>query len=79
MNDNQIIGRNLKALREANSYTQEQAAAYLGVKRSAASRISILIRMFAVLTSYGCFHTVRAAVIAHSVGWANFMSIKTTI
>lgn len=26
MNDNQIIGRNLKALREANSYTQEQAA-----------------------------------------------------
>ena len=35
MNDNQIIGRNLKALREANSYTQEQAAAFLGVRRSA--------------------------------------------
>ena len=28
MNENQIIGRNMKALREANSYTQEQVAAY---------------------------------------------------
>ena len=35
MNENQIIGRNMKALREANSYTQEQVAAYLGINRSA--------------------------------------------
>ena len=35
MNENQIIGRNIKALREANSYTQEQVAAYLGINRSA--------------------------------------------
>ena len=35
MNENQIIGRNMKALRKANSYTQEQVAAYLGINRSA--------------------------------------------
>lgn len=35
MNENQIIGRNMKAMREANSYTQEQVAAYLGINRSA--------------------------------------------
>lgn len=37
MNENQIIGRNIKTLREANSYTQEQVAAYLGINRSAYS------------------------------------------
>ena len=35
MEDNKIVGRNLKALREANCYTQEQVASYLGVQRSA--------------------------------------------
>lgn len=35
MNENQIIGRNIKTLREANSYTQEQVAAYIGINRSA--------------------------------------------
>ena len=30
-----IIGKNLKALREANGYTQEQVSDYLGIKRSA--------------------------------------------
>ncbi|MCQ2052218.1 MAG: helix-turn-helix domain-containing protein [Bacteroidaceae bacterium] len=32
---NKVIGRNLKALREANKFTQERIADYLGVKRSA--------------------------------------------
>ena len=32
---NTITGRNLKALREANGYTQEKMAEYLGVGRSA--------------------------------------------
>lgn len=35
MEDNKIVGRNLKALREANCYTQEQVASYLGIQRSA--------------------------------------------
>lgn len=36
MNKNRIIGRrNLKSLREANSYTQEQVTSYLGINRSA--------------------------------------------
>lgn len=35
MNENIIVGRNLKALREANNLTQEQVAAYLGIGRSA--------------------------------------------
>lgn len=35
MNENKIIGRNLKALREANNYTQEQVASFLGIQRSA--------------------------------------------
>ncbi len=35
MSENEIIGRNLKALREANNYTQEQVAAFLGIQRSA--------------------------------------------
>ena len=30
-----IIGRNLKSLREANGYTQEQLSDYLAIKRSA--------------------------------------------
>ena len=32
---NTITGRNLKALREANGYTQEKVSEYLGVGRSA--------------------------------------------
>lgn len=32
---NEIVGRNLKALRDANKLTQEKVADYLGVKRSA--------------------------------------------
>ena len=32
---NTITGRNLKALREANGYTQEKMAEYLGLGRSA--------------------------------------------
>ncbi len=35
MNENLIIGRNLKSLREANNFTQEQVATYLSVNRSA--------------------------------------------
>lgn len=35
MNENMIIGRNLKVLREANGYTQEQVASFLGINRSA--------------------------------------------
>lgn len=35
MTEWKIIGRNLKALREANSYTQEQIASFLGIQRSA--------------------------------------------
>lgn len=35
MKENKIVGRNLKALREANRYTQEQVASYLGIQRSA--------------------------------------------
>jgi transcriptional regulator with XRE-family HTH domain len=35
MKENRIVGRNLKALREANRYTQEQVASYLGIQRSA--------------------------------------------
>lgn len=34
MNENEVIGRNLKALREANNYTQEQVAQYLGIQLS---------------------------------------------
>ncbi len=37
MNENEIVGRNLKALREANRYTQQQVADFLGIKRSAYS------------------------------------------
>lgn len=32
---NSIIGRNLKSLREANKFTQEKVAEYLGIGRSA--------------------------------------------
>ena len=32
-----IVGRNLKVLREANDFTQEQMAGYLGIGRSAYS------------------------------------------
>lgn len=32
---NEVIGRNLKVLREANDLTQEQMASYLGIGRSA--------------------------------------------
>ncbi len=35
MSENEIIGRNLKTLREANNYTQEQVAAFFGIQRSA--------------------------------------------
>lgn len=35
MNENSIIGNNLKSLREANNFTQEQVASYLGINRSA--------------------------------------------
>ena len=35
MEEKRVVGRNLKALREANCYTQEQVALYLGVQRSA--------------------------------------------
>ena len=31
----EVIGRNLKALREANDLTQEQMSSYLGIGRSA--------------------------------------------
>ena len=34
MNENKIIGRNLKALREANKYTQFQVAHFLHIERS---------------------------------------------
>lgn len=35
MDEKKITGRNLKALREANNYTQEQLASFLGIQRSA--------------------------------------------
>mgnify|MGYP001127414806 CR=1 FL=1 len=35
MKEKEIVGRNLKALREANCYTQEQVASFLGIQRSA--------------------------------------------
>lgn len=35
MEEKMIVGRNLKALREANGYTQEQVANFLGIGRSA--------------------------------------------
>ena len=35
MNENIIVVHNLKSLREANNFTQEQLAAYLGISRSA--------------------------------------------
>lgn len=35
MKDRKIVGRNLKALREANCFTQEQVASFLGIQRSA--------------------------------------------
>ena len=37
MNENEIVGRNLKLLREANCYTQQQVADFLGIGRSAYS------------------------------------------
>lgn len=41
MNENRIIGRNLKALREANCYTQQQVADFLGITRSAYSNYEL--------------------------------------
>ena len=35
MEEKMVVGRNLKALREANGYTQEQVANLLGIGRSA--------------------------------------------
>lgn len=35
MKEKEIVGRNLKALRDANRYTQEQVASFLGIQRSA--------------------------------------------
>ena len=35
MEEKMVAGRNLKALREANGYTQEQVANFLGIGRSA--------------------------------------------
>ena len=35
MKQNNVVGSNLKALREANGYTQEQVASFLGVQLSA--------------------------------------------
>ena len=35
MREEKVVGRNLKALREANCYTQEQVASFLGIQRSA--------------------------------------------
>ncbi|MCD8309776.1 MAG: helix-turn-helix domain-containing protein [Prevotellaceae bacterium] len=35
MEERIIVARNLKALRQANGYTQEQVAAFLGIHRSA--------------------------------------------
>lgn len=35
MEEKIVVGRNLKALREANGYTQEQVANFLGIGRSA--------------------------------------------
>lgn len=35
MEARKIVGNNLKALREANCYTQEQVASFLGIQRSA--------------------------------------------
>ena len=35
MEERMVVGRNLKALREANGYTQEQVANFLGIGRSA--------------------------------------------
>lgn len=41
MEDNEIVGRNLRALREANCYTQEQMARFLGIQRSTYSNYEL--------------------------------------
>ncbi len=38
---NKIVGRNLKRMREANRFTQEQLAGYLGIQRSAFSNYEL--------------------------------------
>lgn len=41
MNEKEVITKNLKALREANGFTQERLAAYLGIGRSAYSNYEL--------------------------------------
>ncbi len=56
----EIIGKNLKSLREANSFTQRQVADFLGIKRSAYSnyesgdREMPLDALERVASLYGC-------------------------
>lgn len=41
MNEKEIVARNLKSLREANGFTQERLANYLGIGRSAYSNYEL--------------------------------------
>lgn len=60
MNEKEIVVRNLKSLREANGFTQERLANYLGIGRSAYSNYELGDReiplniMESLANLYGC-------------------------
>lgn len=60
MNEKEIVTRNLKSLREANGFTQERLANYLGIGRSAYSNYELGDReiplniMESLANLYGC-------------------------
>ena len=60
MNEKEIVARNLKSLREANGFTQERLANYLGIGRSAYSNYELGDReiplniMESLANLYGC-------------------------
>ena len=59
-NDNETVAKNLKTLRDANGYTQEKLAEYLGINRSAyanyesGSREAPLAVLEQLADLYGC-------------------------
>ena len=59
-NDNETVAKNLKTLRDANGYTQEKLAEYLGINRSAyanyesGSREAPLAVLEQLANLYGC-------------------------
>lgn len=60
MNEKEIVARNLNSLREANGFTQERLANYLGIGRSAYSNYELGDReiplniMESLANLYGC-------------------------